>query len=67
MVVLANALLLSLCWREVAQSSQNMKKADMNKNRKFVYGLVAFLLLVPVPMETIGKLFDIGILSLLSR
>ena len=48
-------LLLSLAWKELVQSSEQMRKADMGKNKKITYGAVAFLVFVPVPLDIIAN------------
>ena len=51
---LAELLLLFLTWREIVRSSQKMTKVDNDFVVKAVWALVAFFLLVPVPVEVVG-------------
>ena len=48
-------LLLSLAWKELVASSEQMRKTDMGKNKKITYGIVAFLVLIPVPLDIIAN------------
>ena len=56
-------LLLSLAWKELVASSEQMRKTDMGKNKKITYGMVAFLVLVPVPMDIIANTIGPYVLS----
>ena len=65
--IFSEVLLLSLVWREVANSSSKMKKANMDTSKRITYGYVAFLLFVPVPLDVIGFATQQFILNTISK